>query len=743
MKGSWQDTPPYSAPDIHEIWDLERPPNIGMVTGEPSGVWVLDIDGPEGVASLQKLIGLNEKLPPTLRHKTGGGGYHLIFELPAGFRPKTDSNILGEDFPGIDVRGVGGQIVLPPSRSCKGDYSAENELEPNFAPDWLLALVPQVDERPAVELTEQDLAEYEGLTAPERTRVDAWLAGALRGVVGDLRGLPRPWKPGAGWDTGVFKSACRLFEIAQQPWNNLTYDTALSLLLEHAPTDDAWRKYDNRRKWESAVSSVGDKKIPRPTVREDDEPDYGGLFTAEHLAEARGEVVRDFPESPDDSGAPARQRRLKFRFDANRSWTEPDDKGKVQFRGKETALAIQDMRPLANGADGSFWAHDDGIWTPQPHVVADSLTLSLGDSYKPWMVREVSDHLASRIPQMVVEPTPEVINFRNGMLFWQENELRDWDPIIHSTIQLPHNYNPAAECPTFDQFLEESLPPAGVKLAWEILAVALYSGNPIQRAILLYGPPASGKSQFLDVVSGLLGQENVSRVTLQGLSARFNAAELYGRAANICADIDATKISETGAFKMIVAGDTVQAERKNRDPFNFRPFATQFFSANTIPGSDDRSGAWTRRFAVLHFPTVRPAEQRVLGFAQVMLQEAEGIIAKAIRILPEVILRGEYSLVQSDQADFERQTDYVLQFVEDEIVREDGAFTSSQDARWRYEFWCRDEGIEHPVNWKKVTQTLVTLGFKGNHQSRVDGTNRKGWLGFKLQHRETARVEEN
>jgi putative DNA primase/helicase len=255
---------------------------------------------------------------------------------------------------------------------------------------------------------------------------------------------------------------------------------------------------------------------------------------------------------------------------------------------------------------------------------------------------------------------------------------------------------------------------------------------------MLYGPPASGKSVFLDVVGSLLGQENVARVTLQGLSGRFNTAELYGRAANICADIDATKITETGTFKLTSVNDEIQAERKNKDPFRFVSFATQFYSANTIPTSEDRTGAWTRRWALLHFPNPRPVEKRVLGYQDVLLQEAEGIIAKAVRMIESVLIQKDYSLIAEDQAEFERKTNYIIQFIEDELIKGDlndeNCFTATQEAQWRYEKWAKDEGYDHPASWKKVAETLTQQGFK-SVQKRLPSGKARVWRGFTLQHR--------
>lgn len=737
----WSAAGPMSAPDIYATWDMDRAPNIGIVTGDPSGFWVLDIDpGAGGFASFKALMEGREKLS-TKRFKTGSGGYHLLFKMVDGFRPKTMSNALkAHGFEGIDVRGVGGQIVAPPSRSNKGDYTVAADGPITEAPDWLLELIPQVTDDVEIELDDDDLLERSEMSESELRTADRYIDAAVAGVVKDLEDLPRPWREGAGWDQGTHRAACRLFELAQQSWSKLTYRDAFALLDGHAPRDDQWGNADIAAKWDSAQNTVGKKALPRPKGESEDdrmgawgfdEPTVGVTVDIEERpAPAKGEK---------EPSAPRRKRRMRVKFDSDAAFSEPDEKGKQQFQAFDTALSLKAQVDVANGDDGSLWAHSDGIWTPQPKLIQDSLTLTLKNAYKTTMVSEVTHHVESRSPQMVVGPTPDVINFENGMLHWQTGELKGHDPAQFSTIQLPHRWNPDAECPAFDQFLEDSLEPDTVRLAWEAVAVAIYSGNPIQRAILLHGLPGSGKSVFLDVIAGLLGQENVSRVTLQGLSGRFNAAELYGRAANICADIDATKITETGAFKMIVAGDTVQGERKNKDPFTFKPFATQFFSANEIPGSEDRSGAWTRRFAIIHFPRARRADEKVLSYQDVLLREAEGIIAKAVKILPEVLLRGDYSLIQSAQDEFERKTNYLLQFVEDELepgeLTDETCFVPTGEVRNRYNLWCAEEGYDHPATWKKVTETLTAKGFKASLKRFGGGGPVRGWAGFRLKPR--------
>jgi hypothetical protein len=98
--------------DEIEGWYARWPDaNVGIVTGEVSGLVVVDVDtrhgGPESVAALEALHG---PLPATVEAATGGGGRHLYFEHPGS--PVANRVALR---PGIDVRGDGGCVVAPPS----------------------------------------------------------------------------------------------------------------------------------------------------------------------------------------------------------------------------------------------------------------------------------------------------------------------------------------------------------------------------------------------------------------------------------------------------------------------------------------------------------------------------------------------------------------------------------------------------------------------------------------------------
>ena len=119
---------------VEAWWGRWPAANLGVPTGERSGLLVLDVDpasgGLESLAALEREHG---PLPETARARTGGGGTHVFFSYPAGEVVRNSAGKLG---PGLDVRGEGGYVVVPPSRT-HGAY-AWIERAPLASPAWLL-----------------------------------------------------------------------------------------------------------------------------------------------------------------------------------------------------------------------------------------------------------------------------------------------------------------------------------------------------------------------------------------------------------------------------------------------------------------------------------------------------------------------------------------------------------------------------------------------------------------------------
>jgi hypothetical protein len=132
---------------LKQYWADHPGGNIGLACGEESGVWALDIDvkdGKPGYETLALLEALFGSLPPTLAQKTPSGGEQRFFTMPAD--GKVMNSVEKRLGPGLDTRGDGGYVVLPPSihpdHLTGPRYAWVDAAAPIVkAPDWLLTLL--------------------------------------------------------------------------------------------------------------------------------------------------------------------------------------------------------------------------------------------------------------------------------------------------------------------------------------------------------------------------------------------------------------------------------------------------------------------------------------------------------------------------------------------------------------------------------------------------------------------------
>lgn len=137
------------AETIDRWWRRNPDWNIGIACGEKSGIWVLDVDGPGGEATLAALIEQHGPLPET-PEQTTGKGRHIVFRWSEGIGNRGGTLGVREfkkKSPGLDVRGEGGYIVGAPSvHPSGGQYKWHPTRRPSSlpfaeAPAWLLEMI--------------------------------------------------------------------------------------------------------------------------------------------------------------------------------------------------------------------------------------------------------------------------------------------------------------------------------------------------------------------------------------------------------------------------------------------------------------------------------------------------------------------------------------------------------------------------------------------------------------------------
>jgi hypothetical protein len=153
--------------DISQIqrwWHMVPQANVGAVTG---AIVAVDVDPRHaGDHTLRTLETEHGELPLTWRVITGGGGEHIFFKTPPG---AVIGNSVGKLGRGVDVKGLGGYVVAPPSLHISGRRYA-----------WSVDHHP--DEIPVAPLPEWILNHLREPTAAVAAPPSAWRSLVINGV---------------------------------------------------------------------------------------------------------------------------------------------------------------------------------------------------------------------------------------------------------------------------------------------------------------------------------------------------------------------------------------------------------------------------------------------------------------------------------------------------------------------------------------------------------------------------------
>lgn len=402
---------------------------------------------------------------------------------------------------------------------------------------------------------------------------------------------------------------------------------------------------------------------------------------------------------------------------------------------------VERAGPLLADHDGRIWVYDGGVWRPDDGDVRRRAVDLLGERYRPAHYRTLVEVLNGSLERFHPGPVPVMINMSNGLLVWETDPdpgLLEHMAEARSTVQLPVPWEPAARCPEFDAFLESAIPEDDRQRAWEVLGYLMMSGNPLQRLFLLSGSGGNGKGVFLNVVRALLGKANMSAVPLQEFSdSQFATAELFGKLGNVCGDIDATFIQNTGRIKELSGDDEMKGERKFGHPFYFRFWGKAIFSANAIPGASDSSRGWLRRWEVIEFPYTPTNPDPDLSRRVTTPQELAGIAVKAVHALRELMRARKFSTGESSERshqEFAEKANRVIRWINDpdsNVTRGEDVFNKGTVLLRAFRAWEEeDTGSRHVATSSQRFHELarqaglapvVKRGHRGFYGLRVIG----------------------
>ena len=296
-----------------------------------------------------------------------------------------------------------------------------------------------------------------------------------------------------------------------------------------------------------------------------------------------------------------------------------------------------------------------------------------------------------------------LVNLKNGTfeISPKKQILRHPNRQDFLKYQLPFDYNVNAEATLFKKYLNSVQPDMERQnILAEYIGYLFIkpSALKLEKALLLYGSGANGKSVFFEIVSALLGgTENVSNYSLQSLTneSGYYRAMLSNKLVNYASEIS-NKL-DTSIFKQLVSGEPIEARLPYGDPFTVTNYAKLIFNCNELPKDAELSNAYFRRFLIVPFDITIPEANQDKQLAQKIINdELSGVFNWVLEGLDRLLSQKKFttSIAVDKQIEcYKRQSDSVLMFLEEDgyekSIEEHSKF---KEVFGFYKTYCQENG---------------------------------------------------
>ena len=254
----------------------------------------------------------------------------------------------------------------------------------------------------------------------------------------------------------------------------------------------------------------------------------------------------------------------------------------------------------------------------------------------------------------VLQPSLRVMCFKNGVVNFDNLELKPFSSEYHCVKQYDFNWNPKADCPTWKKFLGmpayknqsideiEGVLPEYPK---RVVLQKFLGGGFIDRKkvkfeylMILYGTGANGKSVIKDVLDGIFGKDEVfpnlqfSALTKEGFDG-FNARRVIdGYRFAYCTEMSPSEFKRPDMVKAVASGESVSGRGIGENTKAVTDIPIFICNSNydwgevsLIPKDSPDDESMARRVLLLNFDRKIPEGRRDPELSEKLLKEKEGI----------------------------------------------------------------------------------------------------------------------
>lgn len=413
------------------------------------------------------------------------------------------------------------------------------------------------------------------------------------------------------------------------------------------------------------------------------------------------------------------------------------EEGQITTLKQQQIIVVEQILKLAQEnklslckKNGSVYVFNGAFWRK---IENDELEHFLGVAAEKFGVSEftakhylfkhelVKQFLSGAYLREVTHKNGEVkINLLNGtfVISPEGNYIKPFDRNDFLTHQLPFAYDSNADCPIFNAYLNRVLPDIDQQsVLAEYFGYAFVPSSilKLEKAVILIGSGANGKSVLFDVINSLFGEQNISNYSLASLTSKegYYRASLSDKLLNYASEIS-TSMDST-YFKQLVSGEPVEARLPHGKPFVLKDYAKFIFNTNNLPRDVEHNEAFYRRLYVVEFKETIPACERDPNLAQkIIATDLPGIFNWVLAGLERLLLNQGFTYserINSAITEYRQQSDTVYLYMDEKgyEVGEDEKVDAYQ-IHHDYQEYCKNAGYK-PCALRTFNERLRNLGY--------------------------------
>ena len=320
---------------------------------------------------------------------------------------------------------------------------------------------------------------------------------------------------------------------------------------------------------------------------------------------------------------------------------------------------------------------------------------------------------------------------KNGVFNLDTWELQDFTPDIITRNKIPVAYVPGAYYEVTDKTLSKlAVNDKKIRaILEEILGYILFRRNEFAATFILTGDGSNGKSSYLKIIRKLVGGENTASLDLKELDQRFKTAELFGKLVNIGDDISKGYIKESSVFKKLSTGETLNVERKGKDPFDFTNYAKLIFSANEMPRINDYSDGLGRRLQIVpfkaKFSASDPDYDPFITDKLLSSESMQYVLIIGLAALKRLLENKQFTkskAIETEMEKYQEENNPIISFVNNEEIELERAVI--KDVYHMYKVYCSDNGYQSVSNISFSKQIRQLFGYTAKPQW-IDGKTKR------------------